>query len=196
MYKKSIERLRNSSKCVEKQGRNTNSALGGVCQEIAETLDSIKECNGFCDGCSGSDGNTNPCDILFCNRIDRHVNRADMCSLFQVRKYPEGYDMDKVPKMYVKISDGIPVAYKYGYEYEQAALLVDGGYKTQEDAINAFYSIHGNKYSTLEITSAIDYLNYYRNMHYADSSSTESYKLANAINTLLPVFTEMQEKLK
>lgn len=196
MYKKLIERLRNASLWIEKHGRNTNSAIGDICMEAAIALESIQTLYGFCDGCSGNTGEVYPCGSLFCNRLDRPVHRADQCTMFQIRKYPEGYDMSSVPKMYVKISNGVPVAYRYGYDYEQAALLADGGYKTQEEAINAFYSVRGNRYNTLEITNAVDYLNYYRNQHYADSSNTESYKLADAINTLLPVFTEMQEKLK
>lgn len=40
-------------------------------------------------------------------------------------------------------------------------------------------------------TKAVEVLNFYRNCHYADSSATESYKLANAINDILPEFVRL-----
>ena len=163
--------------------------------EDANANESVRECYGICDGCGCNNGESSKNGKLFCERVYRSVNRADYCSLFKTRVYPYGYDVSKIPKLYAKFSDGVPVAYRYGYEYEAMALVVDGGYETAEDAINAFYADYGNKYNTLDISNALDFLNEYRNLHYADSSNTESYKLADAINTILPVFVKMRERL-
>lgn len=39
---------------------------------------------------------------------------------------------------------------------------------------------------------ALDFLNYFRNCHYADSSGTEEYKLALAINSILPDYCALR----
>ena len=47
-----------------------------------------------------------------------------------------------------------------------------------------------------EIESALEILNFYRNLHYADSSGTEEKELADAINVVLPRFCKMMEETK
>lgn len=44
---------------------------------------------------------------------------------------------------------------------------------------------------TKEEEKAFEILNFYRNCHYADSSATESYLMADAINTILPEFIRL-----
>lgn len=45
-----------------------------------------------------------------------------------------------------------------------------------------------------EFAGAMADLNFYRNCHYSDSSATESYQLAQAINTVLPVVAKLIAK--
>lgn len=44
----------------------------------------------------------------------------------------------------------------------------------------------------MNIDEALDFLNYYRNCHYTDSSDTEEYKLAQAINSILPDYCALR----
>ena len=43
-----------------------------------------------------------------------------------------------MPKLYVKYVDGEPYSYRYGEEWVAMQLLVDGGYPTEEEAIQAW----------------------------------------------------------
>lgn len=43
-----------------------------------------------------------------------------------------------MPQMYIKYRDGVPVAYCYGDEWVSMYLLMEGGYKTPEEAIAAW----------------------------------------------------------
>lgn len=45
--------------------------------------------------------------------------------------------------------------------------------------------------SNSDFREAMSELNFYRNCHYADVSTSEEYKLANAINTVLPVLAQL-----
>ncbi len=45
-----------------------------------------------------------------------------------------------------------------------------------------------------EFTKAMSELNFYRNCHYSDTDTTEEYKLAQAINTILPVLAKLISK--
>lgn len=45
-----------------------------------------------------------------------------------------------------------------------------------------------------EIKKAIDILNLYRNAYYKESSGTTEYAVANAINTILPLFAKCLER--
>ena len=40
--------------------------------------------------------------------------------------------------MYIKYRDGVPVAYRYGEEWVAMQLYMEGGYKTPEEAIEAW----------------------------------------------------------
>lgn len=42
-----------------------------------------------------------------------------------------------------------------------------------------------------EFQNAMSELNFYRNYHHSDSSTTEEYKMAQAINTVLPVIAKL-----
>lgn len=46
-------------------------------------------------------------------------------------------------KMYIKETNGVPIAYRFGENYEAIALLIDGGYKTQEEAVLAWARENG-----------------------------------------------------
>ena len=46
-------------------------------------------------------------------------------------------------KMYVEYIDEKPVAYRYGEEWVQQQLLMEGGYKTPEEAIEAWRAENG-----------------------------------------------------
>ena len=48
-----------------------------------------------------------------------------------------------MPSMYVECKDGEPVAYRYGEEWVQQQLLMEGGYKTPEEAIEAWRADNG-----------------------------------------------------
>ena len=48
--------------------------------------------------------------------------------------------------------------------------------------------------STEEIEQALSILNIYRNSYYAEPSGTVKYAVANAINTILPLFTKCLER--
>ena len=43
-----------------------------------------------------------------------------------------------MPEMYVKYCGDTPVAYRYGEEWVAFQLLMEGGYKTPEEAIEAW----------------------------------------------------------
>lgn len=43
-----------------------------------------------------------------------------------------------MPQMYIKYRDGVPVAYRYGEEWVAMQLHMEGGYKTPEEAIEAW----------------------------------------------------------
>lgn len=48
--------------------------------------------------------------------------------------------------------------------------------------------------STEEIEQALSILNIYRNSYYAEPSNTVKYAVANAINTILPLFVKCLER--
>ena len=41
-------------------------------------------------------------------------------------------------ELYIKYRGDTPVAYRYGEEWEATRLMIDGGYKTAEEAIAAY----------------------------------------------------------
>lgn len=43
-----------------------------------------------------------------------------------------------IPELYTKYRGDTPVAYRYGEPWEATRLMIDGGYKTPEEAINAW----------------------------------------------------------
>lgn len=44
--------------------------------------------------------------------------------------------------------------------------------------------------NNIEIQKALEELNFYRNLYYAEPSHTEQGKIANALNVILPVFAQ------
>ena len=51
-------------------------------------------------------------------------------------------------ELYVLYRDGTPVAYRYGEEWVSQQLLMEGGYKTPEEAIRAYENEKENKNET------------------------------------------------
>ena len=117
-----------------------------------------------------------------------------MVTIIEIAKLQEDYKALVAAKKLSKkaICDlCVPFRDKAGITDSQTLQIARG-----ELCIAAILSICGidklhERANNKEFIGAMADLNFYRNLHYSDSSATEEYKLAQAINTVLPVLANM-----
>ena len=117
-----------------------------------------------------------------------------MVTIVEVAKLQEAYKSLVASKKLTKkaICDlCVPFRDKAGITDSQTLQIARG-----ELNISAILSICGmeamyERAFDKEFTDAMADLNFYRNLHCSDSSATEEYKLAQAINTVLPILANL-----
>ena len=85
-----------------------------------------------------------------------------------------------------------PVDFLFGADEAPpySGMAVSAGDIESAPAVDAIEAIK----STEEIEQALSILNIYRNSYYTEPSGTVKYAVANAINTILPLFTKCLER--